>query len=89
MSIQCLVIVNGYTEGKFDANRARFAVLFDVVPNVGDTILLEPNPTWGKIWCVVEHRYVGSRFVYIGARVATHDDHVNAFKNYGLDLSGV
>ena len=86
MAIQCLVIVNGYTEGKSDDNRGRFHQSFQALPNVGDTVLLEADGSWGKTWCVIERRYHLNNIVILGARIANKEDFKAATEKYGLHL---
>lgn len=63
-----LVIVNGYTDGKFD-----------VAPVAGDFLEIAPGPTWGRIACVVERRLLWEGEedggVTILVRLVTGKDH--------------
>jgi hypothetical protein len=81
-----LVIVNGYTEGKFDDHRGHFSTTLDVAPVAGDFLEIAPGPTWGRIACVVERRLLregeDDGGVTILARLATDKDH-NVLGAYG------
>lgn len=70
-------IVNGYTEGKFSDERATFTQELPVMPDVGDVVLLEPGPTWGQIWCVVERRVIDSVQVTLLSRLVSNEDRFN------------
>jgi hypothetical protein len=79
--INCLVIVNGYTEG-FGDKRGKFTQIFPIVPSVGDLILLEPGSNWGKIWCVVEHRVIYENSITLCTRLIKQEDQLKAWE-YG------
>jgi hypothetical protein len=73
--INCLVIVKGYTKGKFSSTHASFLQMLAVKPDVGDIVTLEPGSTWGTIQCVVEHCKVSEEMVRLYARLMTDADH--------------
>jgi hypothetical protein len=67
--VDCTVIVNGYTDGKFSADRATFAVSLLFVPTAGDELELHPGPTWGVVNCVVERRRITPTEIIVITRV--------------------
>lgn len=67
--IDCTVIVNGFVDGKFSADRATFAATLPFVPTAGDELELHPGPTWGVIHCVVEHRRITPTEIVVVAKL--------------------
>ena len=67
-------------------NHGTFAVNFDVMPDVGDVVLLEPGLSWGKIWCVIEKRLIGAKVVWLCARPATPKERDDIWARYKLSL---
>jgi hypothetical protein len=73
--VSCLVVVNGYTEGKFDPKRSRFWQILAAKPHVGDVVVLEPGSTWGVIQCVVEHCKISEAGITLYTRLMTDADY--------------
>jgi hypothetical protein len=82
LSIQCLVAVKDY-ETKSSGDRGPFVQDFQIVPSVGDIVLLlEPGFGYDQIWCVVEQRIVYSDSVTLCTRLVAEDDRIKMLQ-YG------